>query len=132
MDIDYFKRVNDNYGHVTGDYVLREISNILKKIIQQDVDWIARYGGEEFLICLPGANSRVAFDIAERMRKYIEEYEFLFKKENINITSSFGVYTLKGKNVDMEKIIHLADQNMYKAKNNGRNLVIASSEIYKI
>lgn len=124
-DIDHFKRINDTYGHLAGDYILKEFACILGKNTRQDMDWIARFGGEEFIICLLNTDKELASTIAERMRTAIDETVFNYKEEEIRLTSSFGLCTLNGEErLDYERLIHCADKKLYEAKKTGRNKVI--------
>jgi two-component system cell cycle response regulator len=126
-DIDLFKNVNDQYGHLAGDFILKEISAVLASCIRTGKDWVARYGGEEFLISLPKADSNKAVEIAERMRKKIEDSVFKFGDISIKVTTSFGVYTLvENENSSISTVINFADENLYKAKEAGRNRVMSS------
>lgn len=121
-DIDYFKTVNDTYGHLVGDYVLKVFAELLQSGLMRESDWVARYGGEEFLICLPGAKRGTALEVAERMRKSIEEYTIQFEEYEFKITASFGIcYVVPDTSITMEELIHQADTKLYEAKNNGRN-----------
>ncbi|MDW5300679.1 MAG: GGDEF domain-containing protein [Sedimentibacter sp.] len=124
MDLDYFKQINDVYGHIAGDLILKEISKIMKSSIRKGFDWAARYGGDEFLISLPGADSAAAHRIAEVVRKRIEKTEITFQGNKINITVSMGVYTMDSEEISFEELIKRADKNMYEAKNRGRNTVV--------
>ncbi len=131
-DIDFFKRINDRFGHHRGDEVLRTTARLLSGAIDElDIisrlrksDIIARYGGEEFVIILPETGRQGATAAAERLRKVVEEYTFLLDGENVRITMSFGVAGLTANNGDHTEIIKNADMAMYKAKNNGRNQVV--------
>jgi diguanylate cyclase (GGDEF)-like protein len=131
-DIDFFKRINDRFGHHRGDEVLRTTAQLLSGAIDElDIisrlrksDIIARYGGEEFVIILPETGRQGATAAAERLRKVIEEYTYLLDGENVRITMSFGVAGLTANNGDHTEIIKNADMAMYKAKNNGRNQVV--------
>jgi two-component system, cell cycle response regulator len=124
-DIDHFKRINDTYGHLAGDEVLRGFCRILKGNLREDIDWIARFGGEEFLICLTQTNHQTALKVAERLRKSIEDADFVYKEQNIKITASFGLCTNNAENdYDIEKFVHCVDRNLYQAKDSGRNMVI--------
>lgn len=125
-DIDFFKKVNDNYGHLTGDYVLKSFAETLSQCVKRDSDWVARFGGEEFLICLPGASLGKAVEIAEYMRKSIEKKEIPCGTQTIKITSSFGVCCMiPAHHNNFEDLIECADRKLYTAKNNGRNRVEA-------
>lgn len=126
MDIDHFKRVNDNFGHQVGDLVLQELSGILAKLCRV-YDFIGRYGGEEFIICLPGADKWSTYKIAERMRSTIESNKiFLSDKESsINVTASFGISSLEqGQIKNADRLINEADEALYRAKDQGRNRVV--------
>lgn len=126
-DIDLFKNVNDIYGHLAGDFVIKEISNVLASCIRTGKDWAARYGGEEFLVCLPNADKNKSIEIAERMRKKIENKIFKFGDIIIKVTTSFGVYTsVANDESSIPSLINSADQNLYRAKENGRNRVMSS------
>ncbi len=123
-DIDYFKSVNDTYGHLAGDYVLKSFAEIISKHLRRKSDWVARYGGEEFLICIPEASKEAAVEILEHMRKELEETELSFNGNSFRITASFGVCDLvPTTDMTMESLIENADRNLYLAKNHGRNRV---------
>ncbi len=125
IDVDYFKNVNDKYGHSVGDKVLKEIGDILIKSTR-DTDFVSRNGGEEFSIILPNCSREKAIEIGERIRSVVENYNFLVSnKESLNITISIGVATYPYTTSNLEEIIKLADKNLYQAKNNGRNQVCA-------
>ncbi|HKL98435.1 MAG TPA: GGDEF domain-containing protein [Mobilitalea sp.] len=125
-DIDFFKNVNDTYGHLTGDYVLNTFAKLLSSGLKREGDWVARYGGEEFLITIPGASKAVATDIAENLRESLENYEMSFGEYRFKVTASFGVYHVKPtSDMKIEEMIEQADKKLYKAKHNGRNRVEA-------
>ena len=125
-DIDFFKNVNDNYGHLVGDYALQHFSTILKRGLHRATDWVARYGGEEFLICLPGAGKDKAFEIAESIRKEVEDSVVDDGTHKFKITASFGICSIIPENsTRMEDLIEEADRMLYLAKSNGRNRVEA-------
>ncbi|MGB4659715.1 MAG: GGDEF domain-containing protein [Mobilitalea sp.] len=125
-DIDFFKKVNDTYGHLAGDATLKKFASILAKALKRESDWVARYGGEEFVICLPGANNSFALKMAEKIRKKVEESTIIYKEYKIKITSSFGICTLTPPhNATIEEFIDGADKKLYEAKHNGRNRVEA-------
>lgn len=124
VDIDYFKKINDTYGHLVGDELLKEFSAILKEEIRSNIDWVARYGGEEFIIVLPENNKEQAVKISERIRKKVEENIFKINEKEIKITCSVGVYSIKNDHLSVYEFIEEADKNLYKAKCMGRNNVV--------
>lgn len=123
-DIDHFKKVNDTFGHVAGDYVLKEFAQLLQSTLRKNQDWIGRYGGEEFLIVLDNVDNNTAYTIAEKIRKKVEKNKFQYGNKSIPITASFGVCTLDESLNTMESFIEYADKNLYKAKKSGRNTTI--------
>lgn len=125
-DIDFFKVVNDKYGHTIGDKVLADFTNLILKSIRNTTDWVGRYGGEEFIIVLNNTDSNSAFIVAEKIRKILEKTTFQYGEVSIKITSSFGVYSLKDAKVDIEHLITKVDKNLYEAKISGRNKTVAS------
>lgn len=118
LDIDYFKSVNDNYGHLVGDSVLKSIANILDKNRRVE-DFIARYGGEEFIILLDNCSVNDAANKAEILRQRIQN----LRPHNIEVTASFGIAQLNASHTTFELLIKDADDALYKAKENGRNRV---------
>ena len=124
-DLDYFKKINDTYGHSSGDLVLKEFAKELKRHIRREKDWTARYGGEEFFICLPNTSLEAAKKVAERIRSSIEKKEFVVDGKPVHITCSFGVYTACNENecMTVDSIIELVDRQLYKAKSHGRNRI---------
>lgn len=121
-DIDNFKIVNDRYGHDCGDVVLVETANLMKSI-SRELDTIARWGGEEFLCLLPDTDRQGALQLAERMRKSLEESEFAFYGEDLQVTMTCGVAQyIKGDGID--SVIKRADKALYAGKDGGRNCVI--------
>jgi diguanylate cyclase (GGDEF)-like protein len=114
-DIDFFKSINDSYGHTVGDTVLKGVANILLNNTGGD-DTVARFGGEEFCILLPNSNLQQAVEIAEKMRQHFE---------SIKVTCSFGVASLNNAvNSDLT-LIEQADMALYQSKSRGRNRVSA-------
>lgn len=120
VDIDFFKKVNDTYGHPFGDEVLKKVSAKLRDSIRS-FDIVARYGGEEFILLLTHSEAESGYEIADRLRRDVEVLMF---KNNISVTVSIGVATNR-KDDSVDSIIDRADKLLYKAKNNGRNLVCA-------
>jgi diguanylate cyclase (GGDEF)-like protein len=118
LDIDYFKKINDTFGHDTGDIVLQELSNLIRGNIR-DTDYLGRWGGEEFMIIATNQNKQQAKQLANRLRESIEQHQFTHGE---SVTSSFGVSELNDVD-DSRAIMKRADQALYMAKNNGRNQV---------
>ncbi|MGD8407343.1 MAG: diguanylate cyclase, partial [Thiohalophilus sp.] len=128
MDVDFFKNVNDNYGHQAGDHVLRVLAALLKKQVRE-VDYVGRTGGEEFGIILTETSEQDARDTAERIRQVVEEKQFAINDQKpIHVTLSIGLasYPDDGANTDM--LISYADEALYRAKDGGRNRVVAFSD----
>jgi diguanylate cyclase (GGDEF)-like protein len=125
LDIDFFKKINDTYGHNTGDEVLKKLAKTLKTSLR-DIDIICRWGGEEFLILLPTVNLKKAYKIAQKLKESIKNMQI--KQLDKNITASFGVSQVKEGDT-MESAIERADKALYLAKNNGRDCVKTELEI---
>ncbi|MBB5392803.1 MULTISPECIES: diguanylate cyclase [unclassified Herbaspirillum] len=125
FDIDHFKRINDSYGHLSGDAVLRGVAQIAAQLLRK-VDVLARYGGEEFIVLLPEADIGKAETVAQKLRAALEAKEFdLDGGQRISISASFGVAAL-GAGHSLEQLIKLADTALYLAKERGRNRVEVS------
>lgn len=120
IDIDHFKKVNDNYGHQCGDEVLKLASNIIKRNIRQS-DAFIRFGGEEFAVIMPNTDVAEGLIIAERIREAIDQTDFTYNNEHIHFTISIGVSIYGGE--DVEHFIEKTDNALYKAKENGRNQI---------
>lgn len=130
-DIDHFKKVNDTYGHVAGDFILKEFSAILQDHAESLDGWAARYGGEEFIICLYNTDSQIAEKAAEEIRQKLENSVFRYNDNQIRITSSFGVSTVgRSEKISAEDLIVMVDKNLYKAKQNGRNRVVSDFVLF--
>ena len=127
LDIDFFKLVNDSYGHQTGDIVLKNIAELIKNSLR-DFDICARIGGEEFVIALSETNQDEALEVAERIRLLIENTKILplTPSPPLQITVSIGLSSLNSKEDSIDALISRADQALYKAKNTGRNRVCIS------
>ncbi len=122
-DLDFFKRINDTYGHPAGDKVLKEAAGILQSMVRS-YDWVGRYGGEEFLLILPGSGFMHARQRAEDLRRAFENACVTEGETRIPLTASFGVAS--GFPANHEELIREADAALYRAKNNGRNCVVST------
>lgn len=122
IDIDNFKKINDNYGHKIGDRVLEKVSQVIKKRLRES-DVIGRLGGEEFIIALIGCDLNSAQKIAEDLRQKIEKIRLKTNKGILNITASLGVVVYNDEK-NLQELIDKADKAMYKAKKNGKNRVV--------
>ena len=123
FDLDHFKHLNDNYGHDAGDYVLKEMAGLLRDNGIRKGDIFARYGGEEFVVLLPKTNLKQAFEIAERLRKLVETYKFVYDSKRLPVTASIGVADYRqGVNTGTD-LFKRADSAVYKSKEGGRNQV---------
>lgn len=127
IDIDHFKKVNDTYGHQFGDYVLKEISNIISASFRK-TDMIYRYGGEELTIILPGTPLEGAQIPLERLRDKIANYNFNYNDIQTNITISIGISCFTTEIKSQETLVEYADKALYKAKQSGRNKLVTFSD----
>jgi diguanylate cyclase (GGDEF)-like protein len=125
LDIDHFKRINDAFGHITGDRVLKRFTTLCKQVTRAS-DILARYGGEEFVIFLPETTRRNAYSVAERLRQKVASTPVLDGEESIYMTVSIGVasYDPLSPAVSLDVLLGRADQSLYQAKQNGRNRVV--------
>ncbi|MBF0489101.1 MAG: GGDEF domain-containing protein [Candidatus Omnitrophica bacterium] len=124
LDVDHFKMVNDQYGHLTGDYVLKEVGLIIKESIRE-IDIAGRFGGEEFCVVLPETDAEGALLVAERIRKVTEQRLIKAYDNSIHITLSIGVSMYPADGKQAEELIDKADWSLYRAKSQGRNCVVA-------
>ncbi|MCO8309709.1 diguanylate cyclase [Pseudomonas mandelii] len=121
LDLDHFKRINDNYGHLAGDKVLKIIASVLRKRLR-GTDFIARFGGEEFVLLMPATLPMAGAKLLETLRASIEACPFHFKGERVTITISMGLTAFRpGEHSDL--VLKRADQALYRAKNTGRNRI---------
>ena len=124
MDIDHFKKVNDTYGHIIGDIVLKEVARRIKSCLR-DFDIVARYGGEEFVAIIVDTNLTIAQKIAERIRQRVSEKPIELENNiKLPVSISIGVSSQKAPNIDLHTLIQNADKNLYRAKEFGRNRVV--------
>ncbi|WP_305041354.1 diguanylate cyclase [Geoalkalibacter sp.] len=127
FDFDHFKDVNDRFGHLVGDEVLRQCASCVGEALRQDLDWAVRYGGEEFLVVLPETPLEGALVVAERLRRCFAERDILTTAGALRVTASFGVASLPRmapqQRLPMETLIECADRRLYEAKSEGRNCI---------
>lgn len=126
FDLDHFKQINDNYGHMTGDDVLRECVKCANHALR-GTDMLFRFGGEEFVVILPGVNATGAALAAERLRNIIEKHVFTSRQATVPVTASFGTASVTLEE-SATSIIERADNALYSAKNAGRNCVASAEE----
>ncbi len=124
FDLDHFKRVNDTFGHLAGDYVLREVASIVRALLPRE-SVFARYGGEEFSILMPETDLDVAVKLAEDIRQGIQVHAFTFDQQSIPVTVSMGVALAEATHGTAEDFIKASDVKLYAAKHGGRNRVIS-------
>jgi len=128
IDIDFFKKINDSYGHPAGDEVLRGVARVIRETVRS-VDIPARYGGEEFAALLPGTNHEGALKMAERLRESIEKTRFPFEGKELRVTVSIGAATSPHDAVAKEELVEKTDKALYYAKRNGRNRCVPWKEV---
>jgi diguanylate cyclase (GGDEF)-like protein len=125
FDVDKFKSINDTYGHLCGDFILRELTDVIRTSVRKE-DLFARYGGEEFVVVLVESNREESVGVAERIRESVADHQFRFESTPIKMTISIGVASTTG---DMamtpSNLLRTADENLYQAKRAGRNKVVS-------
>ncbi len=128
FDLDHFKRVNDSYGHDVGDAVLIAIADVVNQV-KRTTDIACRFGGEEFALLLPETDRIGAINLAQRMRRGIENYAYLpAVGHNLRVTASIGVATLTQRDKAPESLLKTADRALYRAKDGGRNMVCIDND----
>jgi len=131
LDIDHFKRVNDTYGHLTGDQALREVAAVIQKTLRGE-DILARYGGEEFAVMLRYPDPERAFTAAERVRRNVESLVIEYEHARFSVTVSIGLATLINKcHARPLELLREADEHLYTAKRNGRNMTVSADSARK-
>jgi len=121
LDIDFFKKINDTYGHLAGDFILKEFVKIIKNSIRHS-DILGRFGGEEFIVLLPNTKISGALKLAQRIKEEVENNVFKFSNKNIKITTSIGI-TSASLNDSLESLLERVDEALYDAKRKGRNRI---------
>lgn len=122
IDVDFFKKINDNYGHSAGDYALKEIAYLLSNTFRK-TDMVFRYGGEEFAVIITETPVEKALIPLERLRQTVEEYNFNYNGQDMKITISIGISGVTEKTKSIRELFENADKALYKAKENGRNQI---------
>jgi two-component system, cell cycle response regulator len=129
-DIDFFKRVNDTFGHAAGDEILRQLGPRLQQILRRGIDWVARIGGEEFAVVLPETGYEPALNIARKLRGCIAQSPFKIEGKSVAVTASFGLCGLDrvpaGERQLAERVLKIADAALYRSKDSGRNRLTAT------
>ena len=125
-DVDFFKKVNDRYGHKAGDKVLKTVAQLLNKRIRE-TDFLARFGGEEFVMLLPGTKEEETLRLVNELREQVANCGFHFQGEAVPITISCGISSFKKEDDTLSSVFERADQALYKAKENGRNQCVVDS-----
>jgi two-component system cell cycle response regulator len=121
-DIDFFKKINDGHGHPGGDYVLKELGQLMQAKLVRSNDYFSRYGGEEFVLILQATPIKTAMEVAERIRATVEAHNFTYENKKIPVTISIGVST-RVQGDTWETMYDRADKALYSSKQNGRNRV---------
>lgn len=123
MDLDNLKLINDQFGHTTGDLIIKEVGTVIKEHIRNESDWAARYGGDEFIICLNNTDNDVAHKVVERIQASIEELIVTINQNlSICVSASMGIYTMYKTQLTAEELINKADKKMYQTKNQCKNI----------
>ncbi|MGX9461385.1 GGDEF domain-containing protein [Shewanella sp. A14] len=130
LDLDHFKLINDSYGHLAGDIVLKNTADVLRLSLRK-IDFICRYGGEEFLVILPLTNAEDAKVVAKKVQLRINDSATLWQRNHINTTLSIGYATSKT-HLNIEQLLQLADDAMYLAKSRGRNTICSMEEVTSV
>lgn len=123
LDVDHFKRFNDRYGHLMGDKCLQHVASLMQATLQRPADFVARYGGEEFVIVLPDTDSTGAMQVAERIRRMVQQEAIIIENIPVQVTASLGVAVSEDGKMNATDLINRADQALYQAKAQGRNQV---------
>ena len=124
FDLDHFKKLNDTYGHNAGDYVLKELADLIHQNgTRKNHDIFARYGGEEFCLLLSETNIKQAFEIAQRLRQLIEKHKFIYDNKELPVTASMGVADYREGVFNGDDLFRRADKAVYTSKDEGRNRV---------
>jgi two-component system, cell cycle response regulator len=123
FDIDFFKKINDGFGHAAGDYVLKELARIVRESLIRGNDYFARYGGEEFCLLVMGSPLKQVEEICERIRRTIQESNFVYESQHIPVTISAGYSMIQDSDTSWNDVFKRSDAAMYQSKKAGRNKV---------
>ncbi|WP_313755730.1 GGDEF domain-containing protein [Tissierella sp.] len=126
VDIDFFKGINDSYGHTAGDLVLKELSSTIISIIRSNYDWVARFGGDEFFIVLKDFDEELAMEVMGKIKNAVENMVIRFDNHRLNITISIGFCVVDPGTKNFDEIIYEIDTNLKKAKKGSKNRIVAS------
>ncbi|MFK7958285.1 MAG: diguanylate cyclase [Lysobacterales bacterium] len=122
IDLDHFKNLNDNYGHLFGDYCLQQVALTLRSCVRRSTDTLARYGGEEFIVLIPGTQEKDVFRLGESIVRKVAEMEVEYRETRVHLSCSVGVATIvPPRDLNPETLIEYADRALYKAKRFGRD-----------
>ena len=125
VDLDFFKKYNDSFGHTAGDIVLKTVANILSEFFEKPGNLVCRYGGEEFAVILPDCPKKEALNLAQAVRQKIADREILLRREKTHVTVSIGLAVCPTDALTREDLIQKADMALYRAKKGGRNKVVS-------
>jgi diguanylate cyclase (GGDEF)-like protein len=127
MDLDHFKTVNDQHGHLSGSRMLVEVARVLRSCVRDD-DVLVRYGGDEYVVLLVGIDSGGGLKVAERIRRAVEDHRFLSREgARVRVTASIGLASYPEHAQEKSEILDLADRAMYRGKRSSRNVVYIAS-----
>jgi diguanylate cyclase (GGDEF)-like protein len=124
LDLDNFKHINDNHGHLAGSSILKQFGDLLRDTLR-DVDSIIRYGGDEYVVILLGADSYTAWQVSERIRSTVAAHVFIADGTSLRLTCSMGIACYPEDGMTKESLLKAADQQMYFSKEKGKNLISA-------
>ncbi|MGL5755208.1 MAG: GGDEF domain-containing protein [Paraclostridium sp.] len=122
LDIDKFKSINDTYGHLCGDYAIKEIAHLISEYIKNFKGWTCRYGGDEFIAVIENISEDKTYEIVNNLKNLIDTNKFIYNNHNIHITCSFGVTYLNHDKIGIDDALSLVDSKLYKAKKTGNTV----------
>ena len=122
IDVDNYKKINDTHGHLSGDLILKVVTDCFRSVLNPD-DLLSRVGGDEFAVLLPDQGRRQAEEVAERLRASLEQAAIIVRNQQVDITASFGVAEIDRNRMDLDDLLNRADQALYLSKSAGKNKV---------